>query len=136
MAKLIYDLKFLKNYTLNEYIKAERSSRYIASTMKKNATAYCRNIVLKEMIENGLVFDWPVKLKFVWYLENKRVDPDNWSFLKKFIFDGMQKSMVRGVPFLDNDNYANIHLGYDEEFHVDKSNPRLEIYPMYEEIKK
>lgn len=129
MDKIVLDLRILTDYTLNEYIKAERTSRFAASDIKKKATTYCRNIVATSMIK-GVKFDWPVKLKFDWYLPNKRKDPDNWSFLKKFIFDGMQKAILHGTPFLDNDNFANVHNGYDEDFYIDKEWPRLEIYPV------
>lgn len=127
MDKIVLDLRIMNDFTLNEYIKAERTSRFAASNIKKKATTYCRNITADVMI-HGLKFDWPVKLKFDWYLPNRRKDPDNWSFMKKFIFDGMQKAIVQGVPFLDNDNFKNMHHGYDEDFYLDKDWPRLEIY--------
>lgn len=32
---------------------------------------------------DGIIFNWPCKLKFDWYLADGRIDPDNWDFIKK-----------------------------------------------------
>lgn len=122
----------MKKFTQNKYIDGERKNRFIGSKMKREATEYVCTVVIQAM-QNGIQFDWPVKLSFDWYLPDKRIDMDNWSFLKKFIFDGMQTAKYKRRPFLDNDNFANIHLGYDESFEVDRVNPRLEIYEVEEQ---
>ncbi|WP_432707545.1 hypothetical protein [Leuconostoc suionicum] len=96
--------------------------------MKKLGTLYAKQVVEQAMVD-GIMFDWPCKLKFDWYLADRRIDSDNWDFIKKFIFDGMQKAKVRGVVFLGNDSVKNIR-GYDHDFYIDKENPRLEIYEM------
>ena len=80
------------------------------------------------MVDN-IAFEWPCKLKLDQYLPDGRIDPDNWAFLKKFIFDGMQTAKVRGNIFLQNDNIKHIK-GFDEDFYIDTSNPRLEIYEL------
>ena len=75
------------------------------------------------------MFTWPAKLKFDWYLPDRRIDPDNWTFTQKFIFDGMLTAKLHGKTFLENDNVKNIG-GFDHDFYLDKANPRLEIYEM------
>lgn len=56
-----------------------------------------------------------------WFCRNKRKDMDNISFAKKFILDGMQE-----VGYLKNDGWNEI-AGWEESFHVDRDNPRIEI---------
>lgn len=128
LNKVILDLTFLKQVTLNKYIDAERKNRYAGARLKRLATTYTRNVFLQAMVDN-IAFKWPCKLKLDWYLPDGRIDPDNWAFLKKFIFDGMQTAKVRGNIFLQNDNIKHIK-GFDEDFYIDKSNPRLEIYEL------
>ena len=69
----------------------------------------------------GVQFKWPCRLKFTWYLRDKRKDPDNVAFAKKFILDGFQQ-----CGFMSNDNWAHI-IGFVDEFFVDKEHPRVEI---------
>lgn len=128
--KVTLDLMVLKPMTLNKYIDAERKNRYIGARLKRIGTTYARNVFMQAMVDK-IVFRWPCKLKLDWYLPDRRIDPDNWSFTRKFIFDGMQLAKVRGTVFLTNDNIQNIK-GFDEDFFIDKSNPRLEIYEVSE----
>ncbi|WP_312399524.1 dTDP-glucose pyrophosphorylase [Leuconostoc lactis] len=113
---------------MNKYIEAERKSKYIAAKLKRIGTAYARGVFLQAMVDNVL-FTWPTKVKFDWYLEDRRIDPDNWAFTQKFIFDGMQTAKLHGKAFLENDNVKNVG-GFDHDFYLDKLNPRLEIYEM------
>lgn len=126
--KIVYDLRILKQYTLNKYINSERTNRYIASKAKKAATNYCLLETLKVMRE-GVQFDWPCKLKCDWYTDDERIDADNWEFAIKFIQDGMQNATYKGVTFLPNDGRKFI-TGHDHDLFVDKKNPRVEIYPI------
>lgn len=126
--KVTLDLTHLKPLTLNKYIEAERNSKYIAAKLKRIGTAYARGVFLQAMVDDVL-FTWPTKVKFDWYLEDRRIDPDNWAFTQKFIFDGMQTAKLHGKTFLENDNVKNIG-GFDHDFYLDKANPRLEIYEM------
>ena len=100
--------------SLNEYIKAERSNRYKAANIKKSETFYCATEIHNAM-KDGVQFDWPAILRFTWIVNNRRQDPDNIAFSKKFILDGMQKS-----GFIENDNLNNI-LGFIDDFIVDKN---------------
>lgn len=128
LNKVTLDLTHLKPLTLNKYIEAERKSKYIAAKLKRVGTAYTRGVFLQAMVDDVL-FTWPTKVKFDWYLEDRRIDPDNWAFTQKFIFDGMQTAKLQGKAFLENDNVKNVG-GFDHDFYLDKLNPRLEIYEM------
>jgi Holliday junction resolvase RusA-like endonuclease len=72
-------------------------------------------------MRDGVKFEIPTRLKFNWYMPNKKQDPDNISFQKKFVLDGMIKA-----KFLENDGWKQI-LGFSDYFDVDKDNPRVEI---------
>ena len=128
LNKVTLDLTHLKPLTLNKYIEAERKNKYSAAKLKRIGTAYTRGVFLQAMVDDAL-FTWPTKVKFDWYLEDRRIDPDNWAFTQKFIFDGMQTAKLRGKAFLENDNVKNVG-GFDHDFYLDKLNPRLEIYEM------
>lgn len=128
LNKVTLDLTHLKPLTLNKYIEAERKNKYSAAKLKRIGTAYTRGVFLQAMVDDVL-FTWPTKVKFDWYLEDRRIDPDNWAFTQKFIFDGMQTAKLRGKAFLENDNVKNVG-GFDHDFYLDKLNPRLEIYEM------
>lgn len=120
-----FDLKFLKEGTLNKYIEAERANRFKGANIKKRLTRYCELVVRQEM-SAGVEFYWPSKLEFKWYLPDRKIDPDNWEFVQKFIFDGMQKAEWNGVPFLENDSVKYI-LGKKHKYKIDKDRPRVEI---------
>lgn len=120
-----FDLNVLKVGTLNKYINLERTNKYLASKLKKRLTYYCRSVVLKTM-EDGVEFNWPCRLEFMWYLPDKRIDPDNWEFTQKFIFDGMQTAIIDGQPFLKNDSVQYVK-GKTHSYAIDKDNPRVEI---------
>ena len=94
--------------SLNEYINAERSNKFQAAKIKKEETerAYWY------FINKPKIKDYPVNIEFVWFVKGKRKDPDNISFAKKFILDGMVKA-----GFIDNDNLNNIS-GFKDQFHV------------------
>ena len=71
----------------NEYINAERTYRYIAAKMKREATEMvawqCKSL---EPITK--LADYT----FTWYTKNLRADPDNVSFAVKFVLDGLQSA--------------------------------------------
>jgi len=77
--------------TLNPYIDAERANRYAGASIKKVETERAR---LTALLSGVKVEKYPVILKFFWYRTNKRTDPDNIDFAKKFILDGLVKAGV------------------------------------------
>jgi Holliday junction resolvase RusA-like endonuclease len=101
---------------LNQYIRNERGNLYAAASIKKNMTEIC-TLCAKKVRPVGE----KVKLLFTWYCCNEKKDPDNISFAKKFIIDGMVKAGV-----LKNDGWKQIG-GFEDNFIVDKHNPRVEV---------
>lgn len=70
---------------LNTYIRAERSSRYIAAKMKRQETekvAWLAKTQLK-------LVDKLKKITFIWKHPNRRKDMDNVEFSQKFVWDGL-----------------------------------------------
>lgn len=114
--------------SLNEYIKAERANRYAAANLKKRYTALC-SVYARASRNSGVEFSWPCKLKFTWYTKNSRKDADNIAFAKKFVLDGFMKAGLLG-----NDNRKHI-TGFQDEFAIDKQNPRVEIEEVMEGAK-
>jgi len=103
-----------KYTTLNEYIKSERTiiSRKgkkvitLGSQIKKNETEWTNWYVKKKL----KVIEKKVLISFTWYCQNKRVDPDNVCFSKKFILDGLVDAEI-----LKNDGANNIQ-GFEDSF--------------------
>ena len=91
--------------SLNDYIEAERTNRHIAAKMKRETDALiCWQIKRMKMINRK------IRIKFIWYEETARRDPDNVAFAKKFILDAMQKAGK-----LKNDNSKWI-AGFSDDF--------------------
>jgi len=106
---------------MNEYINAERTNRFKAAKIKKDATNLVATVIwMDEDMRNKQYTKVFVEIHY--YCPNKRKDKDNIAFAKKFIFDGMQKAGM--IP---NDGWDNID-GWKEIFAVDKNNPRIVIY--------
>ena len=104
--------------SLNEYIKAERTNKFMAAKIKKEETEQvywaCKEQKLKKITE-------PItEILIDWYTKNDRKDADNVFFACKFILDGM---VLAGVLPDDGRKYINAisHRAY-----VDK-NERIEI---------
>lgn len=109
--------------SLNEYSQAERTHAQVGANMKREQTEAAYVDVLSQMQKGALRIEkYPIRLHFHWYCPSRKKDPDNISFAKKFILDGMQ--MAGLIP---NDGWKHIG-GFDgDDFTVDKENPRVEI---------
>ena len=104
--------------TLNEYSDAERTHYRYGASIKK-AETYRAMLELKGQWDGTPI---PLSVfKFTWYRKNKRTDPDNIAFAKKFLLDAMED-----IGFIDNDGWKTV-AGFIDEFEVDKDNPRVEI---------
>lgn len=72
--------------TLNKYIQAERSNRFVAAKLKRENTEAVGWQLLEQKIK-------PINRKcnfdFTWYCKNQKEDPDNISFAQKFVFDAL-----------------------------------------------
>jgi len=104
---------------LNTYIKALNSSRWSGNSIKQSET----NRVYLEAKRQKIapIDEYPVQVKFTWFLKDRKKDIDNVSFSKKFCMDGL---VLAGV--LENDSQKFV-AGFQDIFHIDKENPRVEI---------
>lgn len=100
--------------TLNEYINHERANKFKAAKIKKEET----NLVFLQ-VQNKKI-QTPCILKFTWHVKNKRKDPDNIAFSKKFILDGLVKAGV--IP---DDTHKHIE-GFIDVF-VISDDERVEV---------
>ena len=106
--------------TLNEYSDAERTHYRYGASIKKAET----NRAVQDLRAQQWDGETPAPksiFKFTWYRKNKRTDPDNIAFAKKFLLDSMEE-----VGIIDNDGWKNV-AGFIDEFYVDKENPRVVI---------
>lgn len=113
-------LKLKGTFTdLNTYINKERSNRFMAAKIKADETER----VIWEVIAQGVkpVTDYPTVLYFRWFMPNKKKDPDNIAFARKFILDGLVKANK-----MTGDGCKQI-AGFCDMFAVDSINPRVEI---------
>ena len=98
---------------LNKYINAERTNRFIAARIKKNQQELCEWLLPKKQFNK-------VFIVFKWFVKNKRKDPDNIAFSKKFILDAMvstgmlkndgQKQIVGFLDLFANDETEKIEI--------------------------
>lgn len=72
--------------SLNDYIRACRSNKFLAAKYKRDIEAEI-GVFLTRMPR----WSKPIKIHFHWIEGNKRRDLDNVSFSKKFILDAMVK---------------------------------------------
>ena len=84
----------MKLPSLNDYIRACRSNKYLAAKYKRDVEADI-GVFLTRMPK----WSKPIKIHFHWIEGNARRDLDNICFAKKFILDAMQK-----FGKLENDN--------------------------------
>lgn len=104
---------------LNDYINAERSSKFAAASIKKEWT----DIVWAEAKSQKLPkFNGPVKIDYQWYCKDKKKDKSNIAFAKKFIEDGLVKAKV-----IKNDGWNDIE-GFSDEFYIDKGFARVVVW--------
>jgi hypothetical protein len=101
--------------THNEFIKANNRAAnnrncFDGAKMKRDATAVCAWEAKAQLKPISGICEY----MFIWYEPNKKRDPDNISFAKKFIFDGM---VTAGI--ISNDGWANVG-GFIDRFVLDR----------------
>ena len=101
---------------LNTYINNERGNKFNAARIKRDETTKCAYYFMGKGCCEKRYF-----ISFVWFLKDKRKDPDNIAFAKKFILDGMVRA-----KFIKTDSLKHI-AGFSDNFFIDKKNPRVEI---------
>ena len=104
---------------LNDYTRACRTNRYIGNNMKQDnenhITLFICNQLSDERFER-------VAIRFNWFEPNRKRDPDNIAFAKKYILDALVKEGV-----LKNDSQKYIEH-FEDYFYVDAKNPRVEVW--------
>jgi Holliday junction resolvase RusA-like endonuclease len=103
--------------SLNEYIQAERSHRMKAAEMKRHYTDCVFYSAFNAKMQRVTK---PVRVHFIWYSINRRMDTDNIRWCKP-ILDGLVKAGV-----LPNDSQSWVRE-LSDTFLVDKDNPRVEV---------
>ena len=83
---------------LNSYINAERTNKFKAAKIKREATELCGWYVKKLKPIKG-----QADFTFTWFVPNQKKDPDNISFGAKMILDSLVKAGK-----LPNDNLRYI----------------------------
>ena len=101
----------------NEYINAERTNKYKAAEMKRQAE-HAVICAAKQQLR-GVRFTKPVYMAYTWTEPNRRRDKDNIAFARKFIQDALVKAKI-----LRNDGWAEI-AGFSDTFCVDKNSPHI-----------
>ncbi len=104
---------------LNEYIRNERGNRYAAANIKKHNTDF---VAMQAKLQaKPIRTDKRLAMHCTHYCKDKRKDPDNVAFTKKFILDGL---VAAGI--LEGDGWNRIGM-FTDEFEVDKQNPRIVV---------
>lgn len=99
---------------LNTYISQFNRNRYIANNTKQDDTMEvywaCKEQAIKPVKKK-------VRLEFIWYVKNRRKDPDNISsFARKALLDGMVKAGVLKDDGLDEiDSFSDKFIIDTEE---------------------
>lgn len=106
---------------LNEYIAAERTNRYRAAAMKRDAE---RLVLLhtKKCLRKWRQTGRPVLMRYTWYEKDRRRDMDNISAYGRKV---IQDALVKG-GYLKGDGWQHV-IGFTDSFAVDKKNPRIEV---------
>lgn len=105
--------------SLNEYIRAERSTKYAAATMKHTWQSYIIAYIVKAKVKKVKV---PVNLVYRHYVKDRRRDRDNIaSIVHKFTQDAL---VMAGI--LKDDGWDYVLNSYDT-WHIDREHPRIEV---------
>jgi hypothetical protein len=96
---------------LNDYTEKNRTHKYAGSTAKKRET----NDVAMMLMHKPKVEQYPIKIEFIWLINNRAKDLDNVTFAKKYILDGMVKARI-----LKSDNLTKIIAFEDKAIIVKK----------------
>lgn len=102
---------------LNEHDNANRTNWRVGANLKKSMTemiaGQCKGIP---------PITAPIRPSFVWYISSKH-DPDNISFAKKYILDGMQEA---GILPKDNQEWI-LGFGGEDFVRVAKGEEKVEV---------
>lgn len=114
MSKITLKAKII---SLNKYTNANRNNRFGGSKIKKKLTNYYLNQINDFKVKEKQ----PLKIKITWHLTDRRKDPDNVAFNKKFVLDAFVK---KGI--IENDGPKQIE-SFQDIFVYDNQKEFLEV---------
>lgn len=107
--------------TLNNFIDADRTNKYIGNRMKQDEQKKVCLFILKDKVQKTR-FENPVFIHYHFFEKNRRRDKSNVaSFAIKVIEDALQEMHI-----IKNDNWKGID-DYYVSFDIDEINPRIEV---------
>ena len=105
---------------MNNYTSACRTNQYKGAKLKQKNENVVKQAIYEQL--GRLRIKNPVRMLYRWYEPNKRRDLDNISaFGRKVIQDALVDTRV-----LQDDGWRYVK-GFQDEFYVDKGNPRIEV---------
>lgn len=105
---------------MNDYTSACRTNQYKGAKLKQKNENVVKQAIYEQL--GRLRIKNPVRMLYRWYEPNKRRDLDNISaFGRKVIQDALVDTRV-----LQDDGWKYVK-GFQDEFYVDKGNPRIEV---------
>lgn len=105
---------------MNDYTSACRANQYKGAKLKQKNENVVKQAIYEQL--GRLRIKNPVRMLYRWYEPNKRRDLDNISaFGRKVIQDALVDTRV-----LQDDGWRYVK-GFQDEFYVDKGNPRIEV---------
>lgn len=105
---------------MNDYTSACRTNQYKGAKLKQKNENVVKQAIYEQL--GRLRIKNPVRMLYRWYEPNKRRDLDNISaFGRKVIQDALVDTRV-----LQDDGWRCVK-GFQDEFYVDKCNPRIEV---------
>lgn len=105
---------------MNDYTSACRTNQYKGAKLKQKNENVVKQAIYEQL--GRLRIKKPVRMFYRWYEPNKRRDLDNISaFGRKVIQDALVDTRV-----LQDDGWKYVK-GFQDEFYVDKGNPRIEV---------
>ena len=105
---------------LNDFIRADKSSRYKGGEIKAKNEAVV-SVYIRKCLK-GVNINKKVFMEYLWVEKDRRRDMDNISsFGRKVIQDALVDCHV-----LKNDGWKQI-CGFSDAFRVDAKNPRIEV---------
>ncbi len=111
--------------TLNEYIDAERTSKFKAATIKKQQTNSVAYLAKSQKFKlDPKKYD----VVFNWFKPNNNRDHDNIAFCKKFVLDGL---IVSGALPNDGPKYIG---DFQDKFFTIKKHPWVSCMVEFIEI--
>jgi len=98
--------------SLNEYVLAERTNRYVAAKMKKSKTTSVAYLAISQKFDlDNKKYD----VHFTWFKPDNKKDHDNIAFAKKFVLDGLVYAKI-----LQSDGCKHIN-NLSDTFILDKT---------------